>query len=412
MGSSSSPSLIGSIPARYCYTPFLERRQLLPFSKRALKSTRPVKIVSSQASIVGDIVTWCLLPSTLSSSVMEELKSATRRLTKRPPPALGSTSFDQYEHQDLQSQRSSASLQRSASTTATPYARTSNPAGHVRTGTTGAIYTSSNTSLDRQAIAEAPSISALGLSHLPTSTDWPGAQQYNTMSEKSTDDLVGAPFDGSGVLSQFDTTKASGYQNALRRPPPPPLSHTAPADPRSMTSPTLRSSQSFYTNEKSSPRNGESSLVSPKRYSDETKDMGKLRKKSGFSNFMNSIGVGSPRKFQISAPENPVHVTHVGYDAMTGQFTVRKCSKLENNTNDNRVYLRNGIDCSMIMESRKRTKNKIHKPLQMSSTSTRTLSRDPTMTMSGVSSKMRKRGSVIRRTQHTVECSRMAPCHQ
>jgi p21-activated kinase 1 len=46
-----------------------------------------------------------------------------------------------------------------------------------------------------------------------------------------------------------------------------------------------------------------------------------LRKKSGFSGFMTSL-VGSPKKPLISAPENPVHVTHVGYDSSTGQFTV------------------------------------------------------------------------------------------
>ncbi|OAA61094.1 serine/threonine-protein kinase [Niveomyces insectorum RCEF 264] len=60
-----------------------------------------------------------------------------------------------------------------------------------------------------------------------------------------------------------------------------------------------------------------------KRYSDESKDFknpGVLRKKSGFSGFMTSL-VGSPRKPLISAPENPVHVTHVGYDSNTGQFT-------------------------------------------------------------------------------------------
>ena len=62
-----------------------------------------------------------------------------------------------------------------------------------------------------------------------------------------------------------------------------------------------------------------------KRYSDEGKDgrmPGVLRKKSGFSGFMTSL-VGSPKKPFISAPENPVHVTHVGYDSATGQFTVR-----------------------------------------------------------------------------------------
>ncbi|KAE9380731.1 Pkinase-domain-containing protein [Stipitochalara longipes BDJ] len=75
--------------------------------------------------------------------------------------------------------------------------------------------------------------------------------------------------------------------------------------------------------EKQPPRVSENQLISPKRYSDETKETkpGVMRKKSGFSGFMSSIGVGSPRGVKISAPENPVHVTHVGYDNQTGQFT-------------------------------------------------------------------------------------------
>ena len=50
--------------------------------------------------------------------------------------------------------------------------------------------------------------------------------------------------------------------------------------------------------------------------------MAPWKKKSGFSSFMNSV-LGSPRNVKISAPENPVHVTHVGFDNETGQFTVR-----------------------------------------------------------------------------------------
>ncbi|QRD82154.1 serine/threonine-protein kinase ste20 [Aspergillus flavus] len=59
-----------------------------------------------------------------------------------------------------------------------------------------------------------------------------------------------------------------------------------------------------------------------KRYSDEgngTKPVGRS-KKASFSSFVNSM-LGSPRGIKISAPENPVHVTHVGYDNQTGQFT-------------------------------------------------------------------------------------------
>ncbi|CAK7265496.1 signal transducing kinase of the PAK [Sporothrix epigloea] len=67
----------------------------------------------------------------------------------------------------------------------------------------------------------------------------------------------------------------------------------------------------------------DSQQPSAKRYSDDNKEFrapGMLRKKSGFSGFMTSL-VGTPKKPLISAPENPVHVTHVGYDSSTGQFT-------------------------------------------------------------------------------------------
>jgi hypothetical protein len=93
--------------------------------------------------------------------------------------------------------------------------------------------------------------------------------------------------------------------------------------------PPLRQSASFpatdlpILNEKPGTSKMEASTA-PKRYSDETKESkipSVLRKKSGFSGFMNSL-VGSPKKPLISAPENPVHVTHVGYDSSTGQFTV------------------------------------------------------------------------------------------
>jgi p21-activated kinase 1 len=61
-----------------------------------------------------------------------------------------------------------------------------------------------------------------------------------------------------------------------------------------------------------------------KRYSDEGNTGPPTRtgrsKKASFSSFVNSM-LGSPRNIKISAPENPVHVTHVGYDNQTGQFT-------------------------------------------------------------------------------------------
>lgn len=106
-----------------------------------------------------------------------------------------------------------------------------------------------------------------------------------------------------------------------------------------MAPPTLRQSTSYsggessnsdtLVNEKSYPPRVDASSsgtnIAGKRFSDEAgkepRIAGVLRKKSGFSTFMNSL-VNSPKKPTISAPENPVHVTHVGYDSNTGQFTV------------------------------------------------------------------------------------------
>ncbi|RDW75228.1 putative STE20 [Coleophoma cylindrospora] len=259
-----------------------------------------------------------------------------RRLTKKPPPDRAAAIANQAsvdgsigrrgstDSKSLRSQRSSTSLQRAPSA---PYPR-SQPYGHTRNTTSPnpAAYASSNSSVDRQ-IPGGPSPTLAGFEFtLPAGQ--PGGNQYTSqsrrLSQKTSAELIGPPFDGSGILNQFDSSKASGYQNSLRRPPPPALSYTSPGR---ITSPPLRQSASFSAGDKMSekiaPRVSENQLISPKRYSDESKEpkSGMLRKKSGFSGFMNSIGVGSPRNVKISAPENPVHVTHVGYDNQTGQFT-------------------------------------------------------------------------------------------
>lgn len=70
------------------------------------------------------------------------------------------------------------------------------------------------------------------------------------------------------------------------------------------------------------PRGEPSGMRSPRqRFSDESREGKATKKKSGFTNFVNNL-VGTQRKPTISAPENPVHVTHVGYDQETGEFTV------------------------------------------------------------------------------------------
>lgn len=146
-----------------------------------------------------------------------------------------------------------------------------------------------------------------------------------SLNENSSDEVIGTPSDSSDLVPSLDFTKEPGRQNSLaRRPAPPAPSHTTPN--ATMTSPSLRQSASFSIGDRSSDPtspHSESGLTTPKRYSDEAKNAAPWKKKSGFSSFMNSV-LGTPRNVKISAPENPVHVTHVGFDNETGQFTVRR----------------------------------------------------------------------------------------
>lgn len=168
-----------------------------------------------------------------------------------------------------------------------------------------------------------------------------GAQQRQyhprySVTEKSSIDLLGQRFDSAAVLHNLaavpysaeplptltptlshDVYRQSPDSTHSRRS----QSHLAPADP------SVRLSQSLAATgrkmEDITTSRGElSSLRNPRqRYSDEAvKESKVLKKKSGFSSFFN---LSSPRRPAISAPENPVHVTHVGYDQETGEFTVR-----------------------------------------------------------------------------------------
>lgn len=152
-------------------------------------------------------------------------------------------------------------------------------------------------------------------------------QRHRSLNSKTFDDLVGAPFDGTSILNHFEATKSQGYQSHLhsRRPAPPPLAHaqTSPVISQSTSSTISSDSPAAMSLAEKAQQAAQGQAGGPKRYSDETKESkapGVLRKKSGFSGLMSTL-VGSPKKPIISAPENPVHVTHVGYDSSTGQFT-------------------------------------------------------------------------------------------
>lgn len=269
-----------------------------------------------------------------------------RKLIKKPPShhyARSSSGFDTgpaFDAQSIASKRSSQSLRRAPSA---PPAR-SNPANvsdlstpwHPPSNTTRSVpspnpaqgeFTSAS-----PATATASHITSHSANHwapVPRHPDRLSDIHSRPLSKTAPDDLIGAPFDGAAILHRIESTKApTPHIPAHRHKFPPQL--VKPANGSNLSSPVLRTSASFTAMDSTlaekglgprAPTDGPS--VNSKRYSDEGRDSKPtvLRKKSGFSGFMNSL-VGSPKKPIISAPENPVHVTHVGYDSATGQFTV------------------------------------------------------------------------------------------
>ena len=262
-----------------------------------------------------------------SANTLKQKSRRSTRLHKDPPanPAavtLNSAALARAVGHD----QSPSSLQRHPSAPGFPPRASTANVNRDHQRSKSSAYNSSNSSLDRQMSGSSPAMTTPELAAQTGASPVTPGPARQSVTEKSSAELLGAPFDAPAILNSADPTKASGYQNSLRRPGPPPLSHTSP-DPR-MMSPGLRQSASFsmgdLTMEMQSPSRAESGTMSPKRYSDEgnsRRSSAALRKKGGFSNFVNSV-LGSPRNIKISAPENPVHVTHVAVDNETGQFTV------------------------------------------------------------------------------------------
>lgn len=87
--------------------------------------------------------------------------------------------------------------------------------------------------------------------------------------------------------------------------------------------PQLRQSSSFTVGDRGQFTKGQVTVgvgaPSSKRNSDEAKQPG-TGKKGSFSRFMSGV-LGSPKRVEISGPSNPVHLTHVGFNFDTGEFT-------------------------------------------------------------------------------------------
>ncbi|KAL8825268.1 MAG: hypothetical protein Q9191_004516 [Dirinaria sp. TL-2023a] len=241
----------------------------------------------------------------------DEPSNKPRRLTKQPPL---NASFNTRMSANIATQlRRHPSAPHSPSSTNTVNGRDLQDQQRTLSS-----HTSSSSSLDRS-----PNLATSKFSPPTPSEPYNSHYRYSarqSLNGKSSDELISGPVDATGGLGSLDATKASGYQNSLRRPGVPPSSKTSP-DTRIM-SPTLRQSASFSVDDRSrelTPTRSATSSSS-KRYSDEARNLAPWKKKGGFSTFVNSV-LGSPRNVKISAPENPVHVTHVGFDNETGQFT-------------------------------------------------------------------------------------------
>ncbi|KAM0218224.1 hypothetical protein ACHAPA_002308 [Fusarium lateritium] len=269
-----------------------------------------------------------------SSASAHTATSHRRKLIKKHPTyasARSSSGFDggAFDAQSLESKRSSQSLKRAPSA---PPAR-SNPAtvADWQDSDRSRPQLSANNTLRPVPSPISPQGDFIPANHwapVPRHSDRLSDSHLRPLSKNNAvqDDLIGAPFDGAAILNRIQSIKIPSPKAPARHFPPQIVK--SPTESR-LASPALRTSTSFSAMDSSLNEKGLGPRVTtdgpsgnPKRYSDDGRDFkpSVLRKKSGFSGFMNSL-VGSPKKPVISAPENPVHVTHVGYDSSTGQFT-------------------------------------------------------------------------------------------
>lgn len=349
--------------------------------------------------------------------------SQRRRLVKKPPSHHYSRSSSGHDAQSLRSNRSSQSLRRTPSA---PPARSSNAPTSASSTSSPRHPPSAQLSNVSPLLAQGDFGAPAATSRLPYRSghspqiDSPSPARHPN--HDATDDLLGAPFDSAAILNRLESPKfASPQSPPLHQQQQPPqrqhqlhqlhqLQHQTPSPPLARAgpnarvhSPALRSSRSFAVMDsspaadKNAASRNEAQAATPKRYSADSgpgsaggasgagssSSTGGLvkppvvRKKSGFSGFVNSL-VGSQKKPMISAPENPIHVTHVGYDSSTGQFTVGRPSSptllanhLATMLTPNRVYRKNGNDSSARAESPKKNAARTHKPWSISFNSTR-----------------------------------------
>ncbi|KAK0857714.1 signal transducing kinase of the PAK [Friedmanniomyces endolithicus] len=158
-------------------------------------------------------------------------------------------------------------------------------------------------------------------------THWPARQNKTapaanhqprySVTEKSSRDLLGSIFDSAAIYRTFNAVPYSDTPPAQPQSTPgaPALSQSQ-ASPPSRAAPLSLIDTSGNTVARANPavRLSQSLAATGRRM----EDIPQPQRRRGLASFFN---LSSPRRPAISAPENPVHVTHVGYDQETGEFT-------------------------------------------------------------------------------------------
>lgn len=286
------------------------------------------------------------------ASMSADVSSSRKLLRKSPPTSTSNSQHSRRQSAQVDSVHTAASA--SIPSPVLPSTTT------TRSGSdSAAVITPTNSTAYSPTVA-GPPYSLPTLDHPAPPNHQPDQSVSHPVSDHTPTDLLGQRFDSLSVINSFDAI-AYGSQHTYDAQPrshseshslPHPQPHTTPVlasafeDQSPQRPPQPTHSSSTFSGSKSnraraasrleqslvaagrrmedlSARAGDAGARSPRqRYSDEARETNKLKKKSGFSSFMNNL-VGTPRKPTISAPENPVHVTHVGYDQNTGEFTVR-----------------------------------------------------------------------------------------
>lgn len=285
--------------------------------------------VTADTSITApDSAHWRRLLKRRSMQASSDVSRVLRKKQKPPPTAANSHVSPQRR------QSSQVDNLHSATAAASPVLPS------ARSGSDSATHTST---------VAGPQYSDTTSSEQSAPSHPPVSQSRYSVSDQSPTDLLGQRFDSLAVINSFDKISYGAphdnqpHSQSQSKPHSPALGSAFEESAARRPAHLQHSASTFSTNsareraasridqalvaagrrmEDLNARGGESGTRSPRqRYSDEARETNKLKKKSGFSSFMNNL-VGTPRKPTISAPENPVHVTHVGYDQNTGEFTV------------------------------------------------------------------------------------------